>query len=221
MVKVERATRFQQVYDQLLAMLLDGTLPPDSQLDERELSARLGVSRTPLREAIAQLAREGLVESVAYKGHFVRHWTAQQVNDLYLVRGTLEALAVRLAIPKLSNEDIDAIDGLLREAEDALERGDIEGFGDADRRFHRALIVKADNQPLIEALDRLSLQIQMVRTMANRDPGVQTRTTHERSLILAALRDRDADRAAQLMEAHIGDVRAAVVAQLRAQEAAG
>ena len=132
---------------------------PGTQLDERHLSEEMGISRTPLRSAIAQLVREGLVEYFPYRGNFVRTWTKRQINDLFEVRISLEKLVVRLAIPKLSTEDIDHIRAILDDVERSLEADDLEGYAHADRRFHRFLSQQTQNQTLIEILERMSNQI--------------------------------------------------------------
>lgn len=214
----QRHTLNQKVYQQLRRKLLRGDLAPDSQLDERQLAEELGVSRTPLREAISQLVKEGIVEHRPYRGNFVRTFTAKQVNDLYEVRKALESLAMRLAIRKLSQEHLEEIRTILDQVQEALDRGDIAAYTEADRRFHQAILQITGNETLVESLNRLAAQIQMVRILANRDPEVVERTAQERPRILAALEARDADTAARLMEEHIDGVRRSIVAQLEALE---
>lgn len=216
----QRHTLNQKVYQQLRRKLLRGDLAPGAQLDERQLAEELGVSRTPLREAISQLVKEGIVEHRPYRGNFVRTFTAKEVNDLYEVRKALESLAMRLAMRKLSQEHLEQIRAILDQVQEALDRGDIAAYTEADRRFHQAILQITGNETLIESLNRLAAQIQMVRILANRDPEVVERTAQERPRILAALEARDADKAARLMEEHIDGVRGAIVAQLEALEQA-
>jgi DNA-binding GntR family transcriptional regulator len=214
MTTLQRATLNQRVYRQLRRMILEGELAPGCQLDERALTERLGVSQTPFREATAQLVKEGLVDYFPYRGNFVRSFTVQQVRDLYQVRQTLEGLAVRLTIPKLSQEDLDQIRRLLAGMDKALQEDDLEAYGREDRAFHQFIIQKTGNEALIQVLEHLDVKIQMVRALANQCPDVVERTAGERPAILAALEARDADRAAALMEAHIAGVCRSVVKQL-------
>lgn len=214
MTKTQAATLNQRVHDQLVQQLCSGQIPMGATLDERDISTRLGVSRTPLREAIAQLEREGLVERIPYRGVIVKQWTPRQVEDLYLVRQALEVLAIQLAIPKLSNEDIDVIRTMLDRAEAARLAGDLDAYGEADAAFHRFIIEKTGNETLIQTLARLALQIKMIRSIANRDPIVVEHTSDERTRILAALEARDIEAASALMAAHIAHVSRAVVRQL-------
>lgn len=218
MAGLQYQTLNQQVYSRLQEMIRSGSLRLGEQLDERTLASDLEVSRTPVREAIGQLVREGVVEYRPYRGNYIRKFTVKQVNDLFLVRAALEALAVRLAMPKISQEVVDKLRHILDNVHEALERNDMAAYSNADRAFHDALIHLTGNETLISSLDRLGFQIQMIRTIANRDPHVVERTHQERPRILAALEARDADMAAQLMEEHIDGVRRAVVAQLESLE---
>ncbi len=208
----------ERVYSKLLEMIVSGELPLNSQLDERELAELLSVSRTPLREAIGKLVKEGIVEYRPYKGNFVRSFTAKQVSDLYEVRKALEALAVRLAIGNLTTKGLSELLGILEDVDAALDHHDLEQFNAADGRFHDAIAKMSENETLIESLRRLELQLRIMRNIANRDPGVVERTAQERPHILRALESRDPDLAARLMEEHIEGVRRSVVHQLEILE---
>ena len=214
MPATKETTLNRQVYGEVLRQLLDGEIPLGAQLDERTLAARIGVSRTPVREAIIQLVREGLVNYYPYRGHFVKMWTPKEVNDLFEVRKVLEALAVRLAVRKLSQDDLDELREIVNDIEDALRHGDIEGFSEADRLFHNSIIQKTGNQTLIDGLDRLDCQIQVIRTIANRAPDLVERMLNEWPRILTALEARDAEQSAKLMLVHIEDARKTVVGHL-------
>ena len=215
MAKLERSTLNERVYQRIRDAVLAGELSPRAHLDEQALANDMGVSRTPIREAIGKLITEGLVEYHPYQGSFVRSFTAQQVNDLYEVRKALESLAMRLAVPQLTEMQVLELRAILDDINDAHERGDLIAYGGADRRFHNTIAAYSGNKTLVESLDRLGLQIQLVRTAANHDPEVVERTAHQRPEIIAALEARDARRAARLMEAHIEDVRRSVVAEIK------
>ena len=217
---MEHHTLNQRAYFRLRELIASGTLPPGARLDEQALADKLAISRTPLRDAIGKLAKEGLIENRPYRGNFVRVFTAKQVSDLYEVRKALESLAVRLAVPKLTEEDLSKLRDILDDVRATLERGDIAEYSAADQRFHSLMAEIANNQTLIESLGRLKHQIQVVRVTANRDPDVVQRTARERPQILAALESRDAELAARLMEEHIEGVRRNVVTQLEAIESA-
>lgn len=221
MSKVGHATLNQRVYQELRQLVITGGIAPGTQLEEQSLAIDMGVSRTPMREAIAQLVTDGLVENRPYRGNFVRSFTVEQVRDLYVVRQALEGCAVRLAVPRLTESRVAALRDILADVQLALEAGELTWYGTADRRFHNMLISYSENQTLIGCLERLELQIQIVRTMANDDPEVVRRTALERPHILAALEARDAELAARLMEEHIAGVGRAVVDKLEAREMEG
>lgn len=218
MAKLAHDTLNQRVYAQLRDMIMRGELAVGTQIEERVLADAMGVSRTPLREAIGQLSNDGIIEYRPYRGNFVRSFSASQVNDLYQVRQALESLAVRLAIPKMTQEHIEEIRLLLDDMQAALAQDDIEAYSEADHQFHEIIVEITRNETLQDALKRLSAQIQIMRNIANRDPEVLRRTSIERPRILAALEARDADSAAALMEAHIDGVRQSVVAQVKLYE---
>ena len=218
MIRISETTRNQRVYHAILSHLLTGEIPAGTQLDERTLADQHNVSRTPVREAIIRLVREGLIEYYPYRGHFVKTWTVKQVQDLFEVRKALEALAIRIAVRKISDEDIDEISAILNDVDQAIKDNDLKTYGEADKRFHQTIINKTDNQTLIDALNQLTAQIQLIRSIANRDPGLVERTLAERPRILQALRTRDADMSALMMVEHIQGVEDAVIAQMKALE---
>lgn len=209
--KVEHYTLNQRIYYKVRELIESGAIPAGAQLDERTLAQDLSVSRTPLREAIATLVEEGLVERRPYKGNFVRIFTAKQVNDLYQVRQALEGMAVRLAVARITESDLEQLRTILATCQEALEHDDMAAYSIADQQFHDAIARLSDNEILIESLGRLRRQIQLVRISANRDPQVVRRTALERPRILSALEARDADLAARLLEDHIDGVRRSVV----------
>jgi DNA-binding GntR family transcriptional regulator len=216
--RIEHKTLHDRVYEALLRLIAEGALQPGAQLDEQSLSDRLGVSRTPVRGAIARLSQEGLVVNLPYRGAFVRRYSAAELDGLYQVRAALEALAARRAAARLSREELDTIGAILDECAQALEAGNLAAYGQADARFHRALAEASGNPILVETLDSLRLRVQVMRDLANRNPGLRDRTARERPLILDALERRDGEAAAALLEAHIESVRQTVLRQLTAAE---
>ncbi len=218
--KVEHYTLNQRIYYKLRELIESGAIPAGAQLDERTLAQDLSVSRTPLREAIATLVEEGLVERRPYRGNFVRMLTVKQVNDLYQARQALEGMAIRLAVARISESDLEPLQVILAACQGALERDDIAAYSIADQQFHDAIARLSDNEVVIELLGRLRRQIQLVRISANRDPQVVRRTALERPRILSALEARDADLAARLLEDHIDGVRRSIVALIEDATAA-
>jgi DNA-binding GntR family transcriptional regulator len=215
-ITLKNHTLNHSIGETLRELIATGALAPGARLDERALAEQLGVSRTPLREAIAKLAKEGLVEQRPYRGNFVRTFTPRQVSDLYETRMVLEGLAARRAVANLTDEGLAELTEILDAIQHALEVGDLAAFSTSDERFHSTIARLSGNETVIESLERLRAQVQLIRVTANQDPDLVERTARERPAILEALRDRDGDRAARLMEEHIDGVRRNVLRRLDA-----
>jgi DNA-binding GntR family transcriptional regulator len=201
----------ERIYEEIVRMIVSGELPSGTPLDEKTLTEKLQVSRTPFREAIGTLAKEGLIEIKPYRGFFVRSFSRKETEDLYELRKTLECFAVELAVPQMSDRHIASFERLLDEAVAALHRGDMETYGQRDREFHEIIAELSGNAALIETLNRLALQIQVGRTIANESKDFAERAARERDDILTAFRSRDIKRAVALMHTHISDVQRAVL----------
>jgi DNA-binding GntR family transcriptional regulator len=205
----------QRVYHHILQMIVSGSLLPGSRLDEQSLASELGVSRTPLREAIGRLAEKGLVEYRPYQGNFIRVLSVKEVSDIYQVRRSLEDLAIRLATANMNPERLAEVRSILDDLGAAMSRGDLDGVNEADNRFHTTIAQYSENETLIAALNDLSQRVAIIRSMANQNPDVVAGTAIQRPQILAALEAGDADLAARLLGEHIEYVGRAVAEEQR------
>ncbi|MQW88155.1 GntR family transcriptional regulator [Sinorhizobium saheli] len=210
----------ERIYEEIVRLIVSGELPSGVSIDEKELTERLQVSRTPFREAIGTLAKEGLIEIKPYRGFFVRSFAPKEIDDLYELRKTLECFAVELAVPQMSDRHIAGFERILDEAVAALHRGDMETYGVRDKEFHETIAELSGSAPLIETLARLALQIQICRLIANESRDLAERAAEERDQILQAFRARDIRRAKALMHAHISDVQQAVMARFQKENPA-
>lgn len=214
---IEARTVNQRAYERLCDVLVTGACSPGERLDERTLAVRMGISRTPLREAVGRLVNEGVVEHRPYQGNFVRTFTPNQVFDLYEVRKELESLAVRWAAVKIGPAEIEQLREIVDACHAALDAGDLVEFEAADHRFHTALAEFSENETLISCLARLNLHIQLVRHLANQEAELRKHTKVHREGIVKSLAEGDIDEAASLMRAHIEEVQSTVVDQLTEQ----
>ena len=214
MTAFRHLTLRERIYEEIVRMIVSGELPSGAQIDERALTQRLDVSRTPFREAIGTLAKEGLVEIRPYRGYYVRSFSPKEIADLYDLRITLECFAVRLAVENIDRAGIAELERLLDECVAALRRGDMQTYSLRDREFHRTIARTSGNVALIETLERLDMQVQICRLVANECPSFPERAAMKRDEILEAFRKRDVKRAEDLMRAHITEVRSAVVEQM-------
>jgi DNA-binding GntR family transcriptional regulator len=208
----------ERIYEEIVRLIVAGELPSGASIDERSMIERLDVSRTPFREAIGTLAKEGLVEIRPYKGFYVRSFSLKEIEDLYELRKELEGFATRLAVERLADADVEKLERILDNAVSALRRRDMAAYADHDREFHETIAGLSGNVALIETLARLDLQIQICRLIANEDRDFADRAVQERDEILTAFRARDAAGAADVMRNHIADVKAAVVERYRERE---
>lgn len=151
------------VFNTLRQAILRGELKPGERLMEIQLANKLGVSRTPIREAIRKLELEGLVLMIPRKGAEVAEITEKSLRDVLEVRRALEELAVQLVCEKITEEEIEELKAAAREFENVLKDGDITKIAEADVRFHDVIYMATDNQKLIQLLNNLREQMYRFR----------------------------------------------------------
>jgi DNA-binding GntR family transcriptional regulator len=201
--RLENLTLWQRVYDHLREEILTGRLKPGAELGEVPLSEQLGVSRGPLREAIGRLAAEGLVTVRPRRGAVVRSLSKGEFLELYQVRESLEAMAVRLAVPRLTPDDFATLQQLIDAMAANAERNEVAEFFEANAAFHSHLVVAADNGKLREIYGQLLGQIGRYRMRSLILRGNLHRSVAEHAAILRAAKRGDAERAAHLMAEHV------------------
>jgi len=179
-----------EVYKILRQAIADGTLAPGARLKETELVETLDVSRTPIREALNQLSKDGFVEIIPRKGTFVKLWTLEEALEILLLREVLEGLAARLATPRLSEDEVDRLAGYL----DDYEGGGLE-YVEADRRFHQEIVQACGMKRLVELIQTLSLsfQVRTALTASFNSPERIRESIAEHRRIIEAIRTRDED----------------------------
>ena len=151
------------VFNTLRQAILRGELKPGERLMEIQLANKLGVSRTPIREAIRKLELEGLVLMIPRKGAEVAEITEKNLRDVLEVRGALEELSVQLACDKITEEQIGQLKVAAKEFEAVLKTGDITQIAEADVKFHDVIYEATDNRRLIQLLNNLREQMYRYR----------------------------------------------------------
>ena len=195
------ATLAAQAYDEIKRMILAGELRGGERVSERDLTGRLKVSRTPLREALKQLAREGLVQSRPQSGHYVRTYDLKTVDDLYSLRETLEAHAITLALSRMEAGDrkqLRALRQSLRKYDGDAEQSERELS--ESQGVHELIARSARDAFLLETLLRLydRLQLFVWIDALYEDEAKLTRAEHRRLLdAMIAGKRRDAITAAR------------------------
>lgn len=193
------------VFMTLRRQILRGELKPGERLMEISLANKLGVSRTPIREAIRMLEHEGLVVMVPRRGAHVAEITRQELNDVLEIRKTLEVLAIQRACANMTDRDVRQ----LREAEEAfailVERkdADITALGEADEHFHDIIYQGTNNRRLIQILNNLREQMYRFRVEYLKDIDIRQMLVREHDAIVKALEIRDTEEAVRLVTMHI------------------
>lgn len=214
------ATLSQQVYAHLRAGILDNTYPPGSALPEEALAAKLNVSRVPVREALRRLSAEGLVDIKPRQGASVSELTSKQFLDAYQVREALEVLAVRLAVPKLTAEDLVQLDELQQTMQRSADEDDANAFFASNAQFHNFLVDKADNGDLKTIYESLIDRMRRYRRPSLGLRGGMTKSIDEHAAILLAIREGDTDEAAHLIAEHIHVPQTVLESELEEEEEA-
>ena len=193
------ATTASAAYDAIRARILAGTIAPGERLRETALGEELGLSRTPVREAMRRLEQDGLVEHVPHRGAVVRRLDAQQITELYLVRGVLEGTAARLAAQHASGAQIDA----LHELVGASGGGDAAEASRRNAIFHGAIRDAAHNRFLLTAMAGVEGSLALLGSTTLGMPGRAEAAGAEHAAILSAIAARDPDAAERAARAHI------------------
>ncbi|WP_328380503.1 GntR family transcriptional regulator (plasmid) [Streptomyces sp. NBC_00440] len=193
--------------------ILTGRLRPGQQLVESDIAQMLGMSKTPVREALKTLVGSGLVALSRYKGAVVRELDSASAAAVYDMRLLLEPEAARRAVTR--GIDLAAASGALHEARSAGEAGDTVGMSLANREFHRALYLGCGNPLLIATLDGLKDQTALVSVSGWRTSGGWRTEADEHQDILAAAEDGNAGRAAEALRTHISGFVERVMPHLR------
>ncbi len=200
---VENLTLWQRVHTHLREEILSGQLPAGSELQEVALSKTLGVSRGPIREAIGRLAAEGLVTVRPRRGAVVRALSSDEFIEAYQVREALETMAVRLAVPKLTAENLAALERAIDDMSARGAAGDVQGFFEANTAFHLVFFDAAGNRMLADLYRQLRAQIDRHRLRSLELRGDVRRSIAEHKAILRAAKAGDVERAVHLVSEHI------------------
>ncbi|MFG2193625.1 GntR family transcriptional regulator [Streptomyces sp. NPDC048639] len=190
----------ERVYETLLELITTRSLQPGQHLVESELAGHLGVSRQPVREALQRLNTEGWVDLRPAQGAFVHEPTEEEAEQLLTVRTLLEAEAARLAAANATSKGIARLEKLCAQGEEAVERDLIDVVVDTNAAFHAAVMELAANAVLAELAARVGRRVRWYFTPVARQRGKQSWIEH-RDLI-AAIADRDEQRATQIMREH-------------------
>ncbi len=193
----------QQAYRTVKRRILENHYPPGQQVLEQELADDLGMSRTPVREALIRLHEEGLVELIPRRGMRVVPLAPGDMQEIYEVLTALEVAAVELAARRhLNPEALQPLEEALQAMETRLAADDLDGWARADVRFHQALITLSGNKRLIGMAATLADQVHRARMITLRLRPRPDRSIREHREVLEALRSGEGDRAGRAHRRH-------------------
>jgi DNA-binding GntR family transcriptional regulator len=204
---ISRSVLSDTVKDRLLEAILDGRYPPGSRIVETRAAREFGTSQAPVREALRDLEALGVVEISPFRGARVRHPSRDELLEAYVVRSELEALAVRLALPRLTDEDFECLTGYLDDMLTAAQSGDPVAEASADASFHGYLVERAGNATLKRVWGMLEPYSRTYITIAV--PGSdrhQIAALH--GPVIDALRSGDAATADEAIRNHFANAKA-------------
>jgi DNA-binding GntR family transcriptional regulator len=203
---VTRQVLADQIKEWLLQEILDGRRPLHSRLIELEIARQVGTSQAPVREALRGLEALGVVEITPFKGARVRHPSEKEILDAYLVRSELEVLGSRLAVERATESDLERLEGFVLDMRRAAAIGDARGVALADSDFHAYIVTLSGNSVLERVWRGLEPFSRTLITLIL--PGADPRWTAAlHDPILAALRERDYERAALAIRHHFLEAR--------------
>ncbi len=206
------------VFKTLREAILRGDLKPGERLMELQLAAKLGVSRTPIREAIRMLQQEGLAVTIPRRGAEVAAMTEKDMEDVLQVREALEILAVQLASEKITKEQIAELEERLKAFEQAVETAEVKQIAQSDIDFHDLIYTAAENPRLVVLLNNLREQIYRYRVEYLKDEKNYPRLIEEHRQIVQGLKERNEQYVVEMTKKHMDNQANAVRNIIRQQE---
>ncbi len=200
---LKRRSLHDALVERIRDMIIEGQLAPGTRIHEGQLGQALGVSRTPLREALKFLASEGLVDLVPGRGGVVRLLTAKNVRDLLDVLTALEALAGRLACRNASEAGIAEVRRLHDEMMQYYAARNRPGYYRRNQAIHSSFAQLSDNAELASTHQSIQGRLKRIRFIGNEDPVAWASAVHEHEQMIAALEARDGSRLAEVITGHL------------------
>ena len=193
------------IYEILRETILDIDIydaEADMRLDERQLAEQLGISRTPIREALARLAQDGLVEIVPRKGVFIQRKSLAEILDMVVTWAALESMAAHIATREASNADLQALRKFAMRNSISVTKAELSEYSDANIKFHQMILELSGSELLRSTADGLLMHMHAVRRRAMEESDRASRSVADHMEIIEALEARDAELASRLVREH-------------------
>ena len=206
------------VFNTLRQAILTGDLKPGERLMEIHLANKLGVSRTPIREAIRKLELEGLVTMIPRRGAEVAQITEKSMNDVLEVRRSMDALCVELACERISAQELEALDKACDDFAEAVKTKDIRKIAQADVALHDIIVQATGNRRLVQLINNLSEQMYRYRFEYLKDTTRHQSLIAEHRMICEGIREKNKEEATSAAKLHIDNREKAIIEQIRLEK---
>lgn len=206
------------VFNTLRQAILTGELKPGERLMEIHLANKLGVSRTPIREAIRKLELEGLVTMIPRRGAEVAQITEKSMSDVLEVRRAVDALCVELACERISEEELEALKVACDNFEEAVKSGDVKKIAQADVALHDIIVRATGNQRLVQLVNTLSEQMYRYRFEYIKDVSQHNSLVEEHRVIYESILKKDKQTASEAAKLHIDNQEKTIIKQIRLEK---
>jgi len=210
-------TATEHVYSVIKQLILSGELAPGEKIDQDALADRIGVSKMPVRTALEKLASQDFVVHHSHRGATVSPLSEEHLDDIYLVRCTLEGLAVKLATAVIRQEDIDILKNMIREQEElaTLPNPDAERVLAANRQFHMYIYGLAKRPVLMTVIERLWDQSERYRRVFLNEPGMLEGSTNDHRHLVELMSRGEAEQASAFLEEHNRKTQKVVISYMK------
>lgn len=213
----ERKSLGQDVFEYLKNAIIDQTIEPGSRLVESKISDMLGISRTPLREALHKLEREEWIEKIPSGGFQVVALTKKDIEQTFGIRSVLEAYAARLAAENHTRKDLAPLEEKIKEFQSCLEKENTDKLTKINTAFHDILYRLSRSPKLIRMINQLRAQISRFRQIILNQEGYAQKSNEDHLRMLEAIRNKDGKAVEKLVRTHILKGKDAVMNELRNQ----
>lgn len=193
----------QRIADIIREAILNGELKPGQPLVEMNLASQLGVSRAPVREALRTLSKDGLVDSVPYRGTTVRKLTRKDIEELYSLRGVHETFAIRRIIELGKQERLEPLQAICEKMQRLAETDDMKQVSAEDENFHRTIIALADHELLTSIWSTLSMRVRQIMSLRNQQNRNPMEVALNHPPIVEAIAESDIEKATALIDKHV------------------
>lgn len=203
-------------YRQIKGLLLSGQLERDRLYSAQYFADSLGVSRTPVREALLQLASEGFLVCKDVRGFKIKDFAAKEIRDVFETRQVIESYLVKRLVEEMTAADLQGMERSLQSMKTAAAQEDAHGFLENDKEFHMLPVRRTGNLHLLAVMDAIRNQMSIFGLTALLHPGRYQEVIREHEAILAALRQRDKKKAVQAMSQHLATTEGRILERVEA-----